>query len=105
MTKFLKLGVSVAAACLIAAPVHAATKMSAVCMYESGQNGNQKVSDYTIWNTSSAVIPKDATVFFQTTGAPGKTFNVKTSDVVAPQDTFATGGNYPSGTCTAWWMK
>jgi hypothetical protein len=105
MSKFAKFGAAVAAASLMAAPVHAATKVSAVCMYESGQNGNQKVSDYTIWNSSSDMIPKGATVFFQTTGAPGKTFNVKTTDVVAPQDTFATGGNYPSGTCTAWWLK
>jgi len=105
MRQFVNLSVALAAASLAAAPAYAATKVSAVCMYVSGQNGNQKVSDYTIWNTSSDVIPKGTVVFFQTSGAPGKTFSAKTTDIVAPQDTFATGGSYPSGTCTAWWMK
>jgi len=105
MTRFGKICAGVAVAAFAIAPVHAATKVSAVCMYESGQNGNQKISDYTIWNTASFPIPKGTVITFQTTGAPGKTFTAKAADMVMPQDTFSTGGNYPSGTCTAWWMK
>ena len=80
-------------------------KVTTVCFYESGQNGNQKVSDYTIWNTASFPIPKGTVVSYTTTGAPGKTFTAKAPSDIQPQDTFSSGGNEPSGNCTAWWFK
>lgn len=88
-----------------ASSAQAATKISIACMYESGQNGNQKISDFTIWNTTSAIIPKGTVVTFTSTGAPGKTFTTKAPTDIAPQDTFASGGTIPSGDCSAFWLK
>jgi hypothetical protein len=88
-----------------AAALAAQQKITTVCFYESGQNGNQKISDYTIWNTASFPIPKGTVVSYTTTGAPGKTFTAKAPSNIQPQDTFSSGGTEPPGNCTAWWFK
>ncbi len=88
-----------------AAASAAQQKVTTSCFYESGQNGNQTISDYTIWNTASFPIPKGTVVSYTTTGAPGKTFTAKAPNDIAPQDTFSSGGTEPMGNCTAWWMK
>jgi hypothetical protein len=92
-------------AAFAATSAQAGTKVSAACMYESGQNGNQMISDFTIWNTASFPIPKGTVVTFTSTGAPGKTFTTKAPKDIAPQDTFSSGGTIPSGSCSASWVK
>jgi hypothetical protein len=92
-------------AAFAATSAQAGTKVSAACMYESGQNGNQTISDFTIWNTASFPIPKGTVVTFTSTGAPGKTFTTKAPKDIAPQDTFSSGGTIPSGSCSASWVK
>ena len=57
-----KLYLCVALAAVSATSAQAGTKVSAACMYESGQNGNQTISDFTIWNTASFPIPKGTVV-------------------------------------------
>jgi hypothetical protein len=92
----------------LAAPASAAAaaeKMRLMCMYESGQSGDQKISDYAIANTGTVIVPKGTMISFITTGAPGKTFTVKAPQDLAPQDSFSTGGTYPAGGCQAWWTK
>jgi hypothetical protein len=80
-------------------------KVSVSCFYESGQNGNQKVSDYNIVNMHGPTIPKGTVVSFTLSSAPGKTYTVTAAKDIAAMDDFSTGGNYPMGDCTAWWMK
>jgi hypothetical protein len=105
MSNYRTLCFCAAVAALSATSTQAGTKVSASCMYESGQNGNQTISDFTIWNTASFAIPKGTVVTFTSTGAPGKTFTTKAPSDIAPQDTFSSGGTIPAGSCQASWVK
>ena len=105
MKSYRTLTVALAVVAFAATSAQSATKVSPACMYESGQNGNQTISDFTIWNTANFPIPKGTVVTFTSTGAPGKTFTTKAPKDIAPQDTFSSGGNIPTGSCTAYWLK
>ncbi len=101
----LTLGIALIA---LAAPITAAQakdKVSVSCFYESGQNGNQKISDYTIVNMHGPTIPKGTVISFTLNAAPGKTYTVTAPKDLGVMDDFSTGGNYPAGGCDAWWMK
>ena len=105
MTKFEAICFGIAAAILGVSSAQAATKVDAACFYESGQNGNQTISDFTILNTASFPIPKGTLVTFTSSGAPGKTFTTRPSANIAPQDSFSSGGIIPIGSCSASWLK
>jgi hypothetical protein len=105
MSNYRKLYLCAALAAVSATSAQGGTKVSAACMYESGQNGNQTISDFTIWNTAAFIIPKGTVVTFTSTGAPGKTFTTKAPKDIAPQDTFSSGGTIPAGSCQATWVK
>lgn len=64
------LGVAICAvaALAVASSAQAKTTMNASCFYESGQNGDKKISDYTIWNTASVPIPKGTVITYVVAG-------------------------------------
>ncbi|GEM_PF-3559072 len=105
MSPYMKFGISLAIGALVSVPASAATKVSAACFYESGQNGNRTVSDFSIWNTASFPIPKGTMVTFTSSGAPGKTFTARAPKDIAPNDAFSSGGTIPNGSCSASWSK
>lgn len=105
MYRYSALAICISALALVSNSAQAKTKVDAACFYESGQNGDQKISDYTILNTASFPIPKGTVITFTTSGAPGKTFTTTAKANVAPQDSFSSGGNIPIGSCSASWLK
>jgi hypothetical protein len=105
MKRTLSLILAIAPAAVLSSEAVAANKMQASCFIESGQADGHAISDYAIWNTSNAKMPKGTVVTYTTTGAPGKTFTAKAPSDIAPQDSFSSGGTEPKGTCSAWWFK
>jgi len=96
------------AALLIAMPITAALakeKVSISCFYESGQNQNQKISDYTIVNLHGPKVPKGTVIHFTLNAVPGKQYTATAPKDLDKMDDFSTGGTYPAGGCDAWWEK
>ena len=85
--------------------VQAKEKVSISCFYESGQNQNQKISDYTIVNLHGPKVPKGTVIHFTLNAAPGKQYTATAPKDLDTMDDFSTGGTYPSGGCDAWWEK
>jgi hypothetical protein len=105
MLRSITLGLTLIA---LVAPISAAQakeKINVSCFYESGQNGDQKISDYTIVNMHGPKIPKGTVITFTLDAAPGKQYTATAPKDLDVMDNFSTGGNYPSGSCEAWWMK
>jgi hypothetical protein len=103
MLRSFMLGLALAALAVPAA--QAKEKVAVSCFDESGQNQNQKSSDYTIVNMHGPTIPKGTVISFTLMAAPGKTYTVTAPKDLGVMDDFSTGGTYPSGGCDAWWMK
>jgi hypothetical protein len=105
MLRSITLGLALIA---LVAPISAAQakeKVNVSCFYESGQNGNQKISDYTIVNMHGPKIPKGTVITFTLDATPGKTYTATAPKDLDVMDDFSTGGTYPTSGCTAWWEK
>jgi hypothetical protein len=97
------LGIALVA--LAASAAQAKEKITVSCFYESGQNQNQKISDYTIVNMHGPKIPKGTVIHFTLNAVAGKEYTATAPKDLDVMDDFSTGGTYPPGGCEAWYEK